>query len=227
MARDAVKMLMLVTLGLLAGAAAVYWWQSREDALSVGSLIAGFERKNELTVFAAQVVPVVTSRDEGLVDFLDVEQTAIIPASVRYTIDMSQISEGDVAWNAETRAMTITAPPVMIQPPNLSEQRARYFRKGVWISADAAEGLYRLNSGRASRDARALARSPGLAELARTAARDAIARNAELFLRGAGYPDARVTVRFATDGEVGARSYMDSSRRIEDVLAEPARSEKR
>lgn len=216
MSRSARSILLLIV-GIASGAAALFLWQSRDESLLIGSMIASFERKNELVVFAAHVVPVVTQRDEGLIDLLDTEQTAIIPASVNYTVDLSKLTARDVAWDANAKRMTVTVPPVMIQPPNLFEQRARYYRKGVWVSGAAQEGLFRGNSTAATRDARRLARDPNLVAMAEASARDAVAGTAQAYLSGAGLGDAEVVVRFAHEGNRDP-SQLDRSRPISEVI---------
>ena len=207
-----------------AAAGGAWWWSSaRERQLELSSLVAGFERRNELTVFAAQVVPVVTSVDEGLIDALDVRQTAIIPAEVRYTIDMGGIGAEDLRWDAERSILEVTAPPVLVQRPNLREERAQYYRSGLpFTGGQAAAALLQRSSRAAMGEAGRLARSPELVRLANEAARDAVARNAELFLRGAGMEGARVEVRFAAEGRRSPER-VDGSRSLNEVWEERAR----
>ena len=183
--------------GLALGALGYAWWASRDDSFSVSSMVNGFERRSELTVFAAQVTPVVTSRSEGVIDLLDSTQTAIVPAEVRYTLDMRAIDAGAVRLDTAARTMTVMAPPVMIQRPDLIEGRARYFRKGVWITDAATDALYRQNSGAAMIEAQKLARNPQLVRMAEDAGRAAVADIARAFLDAAGMRDVVVRVDYA------------------------------
>lgn len=185
--------------GAALGAGTLYWYQGQADPFSTAAMVEGLQQRNELVVFAAQVVPVVTSRTDGIVDLLDSEQTAIIPATVNYTLDMRKVTARNIQWDAEQRTMTITLPPLTVAPPNLMEQSARYYRKGVWITGADAEGLYRRNSTAAANEADKLARNATLMTLARTAAETAVRENAAAFLSGAGFRDARVVVRFDGD----------------------------
>ena len=197
------------TIGLmLAGAVALgaggTWLASglieQDDAVSAEAMLAGFERTNRLVVLVAQVVPVVTNKDPGFIGMFDSEQTAIIPATVSYSVNMAALGPEAVQWNEAERRMTITAPPVMTQQPNLQEQQARYYRDGLWVTGESVERLFRANSASALKQARSLARNESLIAMARASARDAIASNARAYLSGAGIEDAVVTVRIANQG---------------------------
>lgn len=174
--------------------------RENDSEVSAEAMLAGFERTNRLVVLVAQVVPVVTNKDEGFVGLFDSEQTAIIPATVSYSLDMAKLSPDAIVWNETERRMTITAPPVMIQPPNLQEQQARYYRDGLWVTGASVERLFKANSSSALRQAATLARNESLVAIARASARDAIERNAKAYLSGAGIEDAVVTVRIANQG---------------------------
>ena len=90
-----------------------------------------------LVVLVAQVVPVVTNKDPGFIGMFDSEQTAIIPATVSYSVNMAQLGPDAIVWNETERRMTINVPPVTIQQPNLQEQQARYYRDGLWVTVFA------------------------------------------------------------------------------------------
>jgi len=190
--------------GALALGAGGTWLASglieNDSEVSAEAMLAGFERQNKLVVLVAQVVPVVTNKDPGFIGMFDSEQTAIIPATVSYSLNMAQLEADAIVWNEAERRMTITAPPVMIQQPNLQEQQARYYRDGLWVTGSSVERLFKANSASALKQARALARNESLVAIARASARDAIARNARAYLSGAGMEDAVVTVRIANQG---------------------------
>lgn len=196
------------TVLLVAGAAALgaggMWLTSGlmqpDSKVSAEAMLAGFERRNQLIVLVAQVVPVVTNKDPGFIGMFDSEQTAIIPATVGYSVNMATLGPDAIVWNETERRMTITAPPVMIQPPNLQEQQARYYRDGLWVTGESVERLFKANSASALRQAKSLARNESLVAIARASARDAIERNARAYLSGAGYTDAVVTVKIANQG---------------------------
>jgi hypothetical protein len=194
----------LMVAGALALGAGGTWLASGliedDSEVSAEAMLTGFERQNKLVVLVAQVVPVVTNKDPGFIGMFDSEQTAIIPATVSYSVNMASLSADAIVWNETERRMTITAPPVMIQQPNLQEQQARYYRDGLWVTGSSVERLFKANSASALKQAKALARNQSLVAIARASARDAIERNARAYLSGAGMEDAVVTVRIANQG---------------------------
>ena len=209
---------LIILVALAAGALGYALYQSRAaDAFSVKPLVTGFQRQNELTVFRAQVVAVPTTKVDGMIDLLGRTQTSILPARVRYTLDLSKLSERDVAWDPATHTAPVTVPPVTVQPAEIDGAAKRVFRTGPPATAATWDQFDRSNMVKAAREAGTLARAPELLHMAEASAREAVAANAALFLRGAGIADAKVAVRFATDG--GAKTRWDVSRSIEDVLA--------
>lgn len=162
------------------------------------SLIA-FERQNKLTVFSAQLAPVVSASDTRIGGLLQTRQVAVIPARVDYTLDLSNIGQDRVQWDAAAKRLDVRLPPVTVGKPNLDEASAQYLREGVFITREAQAKLNRDNTLLAERQARAAAANPQLLDLARSAARDAVRQNLAIPLDVAGYGPVTVTVRF--DGE--------------------------
>ena len=175
----------------------VYGPEELGDPLAT-SLVA-LEKQNRLTVFSAQVSPVVAADDERLLGMLKSRQIAVIPARVDYAVDFSKLGRERLRWDAETQHLTITLPPVQPGRPNLDEARAQYLREGVWITNAAQAQLTRANTQLAEKQAADQARSPVLLGLARDAARNAVQQNLTIPLQAAGYDKVSVTVRF--DGE--------------------------
>ena len=161
--------------------------------------LAAFEKQNKLTVFSAQLAPVVASDDERLFGMLKSRQIAVIPARVDYTLDLAQMKRDRLKWDAGTERLDVILPPLTVSRPNLDEGRAQYLREGVWITAPAQDKLTRDNTLLAERQAVDQAANPALMELARNAAKDAIRQNLAIPLQVAGYGKVTVTVRF--DGE--------------------------
>ena len=182
--------------------AAIVWlgWvafgpQDNGDPITT-SLVA-FEKHNELTVFSAQLSPVVAAKDNRYLDLLQSRQIAVIPATVRYTLDLSAMDAADMAWDEAARALTVTLPDIAISAPNLDEARAQYLREGIFITRDAQDNLTRQNTQLAEQMAREAAQAPAMMSLARSAARDAVGQNLAIPLQAAGFGEVTVTVRFA------------------------------
>jgi hypothetical protein len=168
----------------------------------VATSLVAFEQSNRLTVFSAQLAPVVASDDERAFGLLKSRQIAVIPARVDYTLDLSQVTRERLAWNAETSQLAVTLPALTVSRPNLDEARAQYLREGVWITRTAQDQLTRDNTKLAEAQAVEQARNPVLLGLARTAAKEALRQNLAIPLQVAGYGDVTVEVRF--DGEAAA-----------------------
>lgn len=161
--------------------------------------LAAFEKANRLTVFSAQLAPVVAADDERLLGVLKSRQIAVIPARVDYTLDLSRMTRASMAWDDAAQRLTVTLPPLSISRPNLDEGRAQYLREGVWITREAQGKLTRDNTRLAEQQAVAQAGNPALLNLARAAARDAVQQNLSAPLQLSGHPRASVVVRFADD----------------------------
>lgn len=162
------------------------------------SLLA-LEKQNRLTVFSAQLSPVVAADDARLFGMLKSRQVAVIPARVDYALDLSAMGKDRLHWDAATQRLDVVLPPVQVSAPNLDEARAQYLREGVWITADAQTKLTRDNSLLAQQQAVQQAQNPVLMDLARAAAKQAISQNLSIPLIAAGHDRITVTVRF--DGE--------------------------
>lgn len=162
------------------------------------SLVA-FEKQNTLTVFSAQLAPVVASNDSRLFGTIQSRQVAVIPSRVDYTLDLSAMDASRLKWDADTETLDVQIPAVKVGKPNLDEGKAQYLREGIWISRDAQDNLTRKNTKLAEQQAVTQAGNPILLGLARDAAKDAIRQNLAIPLQVAGYGNVTVNVRI--DGE--------------------------
>lgn len=184
--------------------AAIAWlaWEAygpEDHGDPLATSLVAFEEQNVLTVFTAQLSPVVTSEDSRLFGALTSRQVAVIPARVDYTLDLGQVNANRLAWDEASSTLTVQLPPISISQPNLDEARAQYLREGLWITRDAQDQLTRANTRLAEQQAVEQAANPVLLDLARQAARSAIRQNLAIPLEVAGFGDVTVNVRF--DGE--------------------------
>lgn len=186
---------------LLALCAWLVWKAFLEDDLGdpIATSVTAFEKQNRLTVFSAQLSPVVSSEDSRLFGALTSRQVAVIPARVDYTLDLSEVDESRFTWDQSSDTLNVQLPRVTIGRVNLDEGRAQYLREGIWITRDAQDELTRDNTRLAEREATQAASNPVLVELAENAAREAVRQNLAIPLQVAGYGDVTVNVRF--DGE--------------------------
>ncbi len=191
----------LLAAGSLAMAGYFGWlaYRPEDHGDPITTSLAAFEKANRLTVFSAQLVPVVTSDDERMFGLLKSRQVAVIPARVDYTLDLSRLDANRLGWDEEGKRLDVTLPPLQVSKPNMDEANAQYLREGVWITGDAQAKLTRSNTIVAEREAAKQAANPVLLDLARDAARQAVTQNLSAPLKVAGYGDVRITVHF--DGE--------------------------
>jgi hypothetical protein len=200
--RPAARVSALPWLLFLAALAALAWFgflkpEKLGDPLAT-SLVA-FEKQNRLTVFTAQLAPVVASDDTRFLGLVKSKQVAVIPARVDYTLDLSAMNRERLKWNEENKTLDVQLPALTLSRPNLDEARAQYLREGVFITREAQDKLNRNTTRLAEQQATTNAANPVLMNLARAAAKDAIRQNLAIPLQVAGYGDVTVRVRF--DGE--------------------------
>lgn len=194
----------MIVIVLLALAAWLGWraFVYQEEGDPVGSAMLAFEKQNSLTVFSSRFEVVAESEDtRGVlgVPVLRSRQAMILPATVEYRVDLSQVGRERIDWNAETQQLTVRLPQLQTTRPNLDEAQARVFQDGVFITRDASRDLSQNNSRQAERKASAFAKNPEVLALARTAAKEAVRQNLAIPLQIAGYDRATVQVTF--DGE--------------------------
>ncbi|MBM0170520.1 DUF4230 domain-containing protein [Altererythrobacter sp. C41] len=194
----------MIVIVLLALAAWLGWraFVYQEEGDPVGSAMLAFEKQNSLTVFSSRFEVVAESEDtRGVlgVPVLRSRQAMILPATVEYRVDLSQVGRERIDWNAETQQLTVRLPQLQTTRPNLDEAQARVFQDGVFITRDASRDLSQNNSRQAERKASAFAKNPEVLALARTAAKEAVRQNLAIPLQIAGYDRATVQVIF--DGE--------------------------
>lgn len=171
-----------------------------------------------LTPFAARFVAVVTSSQQRF--GLTAQKTLILPGTVRYELDLSKIQQRDLSWNEGTRTLSISLPPLEISNPEIRLDELREYADGGVLMAltNAEDQLDAANRARGQRELIRQARDALPMRLAREAAVRVVERSFAMPLRAAGI-DAKVAVRFA-DQPGNEPSYLDRSRRPEDVLKE-------
>lgn len=199
----------LIVIVLLALVAWLGWKAFGPDANNgdpVATSLVAFEEQNKLTVFSAQLAPVVASEDSRLFGAIKSRQVAVIPARVDYSLDLSRMDRRRMKWDEATETLTVQLRPIRLGTPNLDEAEAQYLREGVWISRDAQDNLTRQNTRVAEQQAMEAAANPTLMKLARDAGRSAIAQNLAIPLQVAGFGDVDVVVTYDDDPGVSNSS---------------------
>ncbi len=202
-ARAALPWLLFAAALTLAGVFAWKLFRPADVGDPIATGIVSFEKMDKLTVFSAQLAPVVASNDSRLFGLVNSRQVAVIPARVDYSIDLSQVGRSRMSWNAEAHTLSVRLPAIALSRPDLDEAHAQYLREGVWITRDAQDKLTRDNTMLAEQQAIASAQQPALMDLARTAAKDAAQQNLSIPLKVAGYGDVKVLVTIDGDTSKG------------------------
>ena len=213
----------LFAMALAAGAAlyfgAGYIGQKMFDADPVtvaNASLQGIREQNRLSTFQARYVAVVTTTQTKM--GLSARKTLIMPGLVRYEVDLSKLDQKDVAWNAQTRTLSVKLPPVEVVGPQVDLTEIKeYSEGGVLMNLTNSEArLDEANRKAGQRELVRQARQATPMKLARDATRRAVERSFAMPLRAAGI-DAKVEAFFPDEKPDGER--WDTTRSIGDVLA--------
>jgi hypothetical protein len=185
-------------------------------ALADAALLA-VRDQGRIVPYAARYVAVVTARDTQL--GLATSKTLTLPGTVRYGLDLTRLRRSDLAWDAPTRTLTVTLPPLELAGPAVEPATAREQSEGGLVMAlsGAEKALDEANRKAAADDLLRQARAPAALDAARGAAMRLVASAFAMPLRAAGV-DASVAVRFVDPAGREEAAYLDRPRRIDDAL---------
>ena len=183
------------------------------------SSLESMRAQNRLVAFVARYVSVTSAKTSRL--GFSAERTLILPGDVRYEVDLSRLREQDVSWDAGSQTLTVRLPEVELAGPEVDLAAAREYGQGGLLGAISnVEGqLDDANRAAAVADLRKQASAEVPMRLAREAARSAIERSFSLPLKAAGFTDAKVVARFATEG-TDDPSYIDRSLSYNQAIEE-------
>jgi Protein of unknown function (DUF4230) len=168
--------------------------------------------QGRLVVLTARYVASVPG-EERLLGLLG-RTTFLVPATVRYGVDLTRLRRADLAWDEPTRTLTVTLPPLEVAAPALDLPGAADVGEGTRVAAPALDEAKRRA---AIDDIVRQARAPAALADARAAAMRLVAAAFAMPLRASGV-DASVAVRFVDPGGKEEASLLDRPRRIEDAL---------
>jgi Protein of unknown function (DUF4230) len=184
--------LILLTMG------AVSYVQRRIDPpveTIVASSLKAVQEQNRLSAFAARFVTVVTSSKFQF--GLSAEKTLIIPALVRYEVDLAKLMPDDLVWDQSAQTLKIALPPVELAGPEFDLEGVREYKSGAVLLTltDVEKLLDAANRAKAKSDVLAQAKAEPMLRLARDAHRRAVERSFALPLAAAGI-EAKIEVEF-------------------------------
>jgi hypothetical protein len=170
-----------------------------EQADFLGAMLVSAQRQQKLLVLTARlVVPVSSARDTtiGPITVATTRQTAILPATVNYFVDLSQMQAGDLDWNEAARTLKVRRPAVRALPATIDWAQAQTYSDDGWatVLTDVGANLKRDNEAKAPGLFAAQAQAKDLVAMADTAADAALETTFRMPLVAAGFPDAKVIV---------------------------------
>jgi Protein of unknown function (DUF4230) len=196
---SSMKQIWTILLSLILLTMGAFWWVQRSVSPPVEAIVASslqsLHEQNRLSPFATRFVTVVTSRKEQL--GFAAEKTLIMPAMVRYEVDLAKVQASDLDWNAAAKTLTIHLPPVEISGPEFDLAQTREYGSGAVLMTltDAERLLDQSNRAKAKADVIAQAKAPTMIKLAQDATTRAVAHSFALPLKAAGV-EANVEVEF-------------------------------
>jgi hypothetical protein len=210
----AIGALLIALLGSSPGAA-----PAADPRRIADSALVSVREQGRLAVLDARFVAVVTSEQSRL--GLAARKTLILPARVRYGIDLRRLRREHVSWDEATRTLSITLPPLEISGPDIDMEAAReYAEGGVLMALTGSEAeLDEANRVRARDELMRQARDPGPLFAARESALRIVARGFAVPLRAAGI-EASVATRFADPSGRDLAVHLDRPARVEDPVAD-------
>jgi Protein of unknown function (DUF4230) len=161
----------------------------------VASSLKSLQAQNRLSAFAARFVTVVTSRKEQL--GFAAEKTLIMPAMVRYEVDLAKLKQDDLVWDAGAKTLIITLPPIELSGPEFDLSATKQYGSGAVLMTltDVERLLDQSNRTKAKADVIAQAKAPMMLKLASGATARAVTNNFALPLKAAGV-EAKVNVTY-------------------------------
>lgn len=117
------KLLLPLLGALIVGAALGYALRGAPEAREVDaraladSALLSVREQGRLIVFSARFASVVTASENRL--GLTARKTLIMPATVRYGIDLSRLRRENLAWDEATKTLSVTLPPLEISRPSI------------------------------------------------------------------------------------------------------------
>jgi hypothetical protein len=192
-----VKQVWLLVLSAIVLTIGIVTWVSRTVSPPVETVVASslqsVQAQNRLTVFAGRFVTVVTSSRTQM--GLAAEKTLILPAMVRYDVDLAKLRPQDVRWDAPSKTLTIALPPISLSGPEFDLPAARDYASGAVLMTltDVEKRLDADNRVKARDDVLAQAKSADMSRLARDAAIRAVSTSFAMPLAAAGV-EAQVKV---------------------------------
>lgn len=197
------------------------WFEAPAPQTIAQASLQSMREQQRLTTLTARYVAVVTSTQTRAGGALEAAKTLVMPGDVRYEVDLAALRQDNLRWDAATRTLRVTLPPLQISQPAVDLNAVQEIRNNsvLFTLTDAERTLDAANREAALRSLAQQAQQALPIRTARESAKRAIARSFAMPLRAAGL-EANVEVRFA-DEPSEEPSYVDESRSMNEVLGRP------
>ena len=197
------------------------WFEAPAPQTIASASLQSMREQQRLTTLTARYIAVVTSTQTRAGGALEAAKTLIMPGDVRYEVDLAALRQDNLRWDAATKTLSVTLPPLQSSQPAVDLKAVQEIRNNslLFTLTDAERTLDGANREAALRSLTQQAQQALPIRAARDSAKRAIARSFAMPLRAAGL-EVNVEVRFADEpGEVP--SYVDQSRSVSEVLGRP------
>ena len=91
------------------------WSQGPDPEAIVSASLQSIREQARLTTLSARYVAVVTSTQRRF--GLSARKTLIMPGDVRYEVDLSELKQKDMSWDAGSKTLLLTLPPIRVSGP--------------------------------------------------------------------------------------------------------------
>ncbi|OQW38744.1 MAG: hypothetical protein A4S12_12210 [Proteobacteria bacterium SG_bin5] len=158
----------------------------------------GLRAQGALTVLTARYVALVEAKSGDFV--FETKRTLLMPGQARYLVDLRGIGPRDLRWEAATRTLHLTLPPIALAGPQVDLGAVKVFGEGGLLAGlgDAAERLDANNRLAAQNDLIRQAHAAEPMDQARAAARKLVGALFAAPLQAAGQKP-KLDIRFADE----------------------------
>lgn len=208
---------MLLLLGWWAIDEARSWRDGPSPETIASASLTGIREQNRLSAFAANYAAVVTTEQRRF--GLSARKTLIMQGLVRYEVDMAELTEDDVRWDASTQTLRVKIPRIEVAPPQIDLNAIQEYGENGLLRAftNVDDVLDDANRSKGQAELVRQAKGPVPMKLARDAFKRAIAQNFQAPLRAAGL-NAKVETYFEDEigGQVSTR--WDESTPLDEIV---------
>lgn len=197
-----------------------YTVSQQDDGSAITKVVAAsLSRQSALKVATVSGTVQSVAAASRLGGLLTSDQVVKAPFSVDYTVDLSRIGPSDLTWDPRAHALTVNVPDITAARPNVDQAAMTLVStRGLFVSRDASQEMFRKGAVAASGAATSEARKPQWLALARENARRDLERLLGAPLAATGQRVDAIHVVFPFERGGRDDRPWDVSRSMEDVV---------